>query len=44
MRKSFVLKLAAWHLTISLQINLFTDNFQEFYVNDPLRLAVSRLV
>ena len=28
--KSFFSKLAGWHLATSVQINLFTDNFQGF--------------
>ena len=28
--KGFFRKLAGWHLATSLQINLFTDNFQGF--------------
>ena len=29
-RKSFLLKLAGWHLTTSLQINFFTVTFRDF--------------
>ena len=31
MGKRFFLELASWHLTTSLWINLFTDNFQGFW-------------
>ena len=30
MERVFFRKLAGWHLATSLQINLFTDNFQGF--------------
>ena len=39
MWKSFFHKLAGWYLATSLQINFFTYNFQQFYVNKRLQMA-----
>ena len=39
--KLFFRKLAGWHLATSLEINLFTDNFQ---VNERLRMTTSRVL
>ena len=40
--KELFLQLAGWHLGTSLRINLFTDNFQGYYVNERPRIATSR--
>ena len=41
-RKSFFCELVGWHLAASLQINLFAESFQGFYVSERLLMATSR--
>ena len=40
--KEWFCKLTAWHLSTSLQINFFADNFEGFLKNECLRMATSR--
>ena len=40
--KSFFCKLADWHLSPLLQINFFTDGFQEYWLNEHLPMATCR--
>ena len=42
--ETFFRKLTGWHLATSLEINLFTDNLQGFWVNERLRMATSRVL
>ena len=38
--QKFFGKLAGWHLVTSQRINLFTDNFQGFWLNEHLAMAI----
>ena len=38
----FFSKFSGWQLATSLRINIFTDNFQKFWLNEHLPMVTSR--